>query len=80
MRSAIGRVRGAECRHNLGYWQDGSWWGIGPGAHSFVGDASHGVRWWNVRQPAAYAARLASGQSPAAARELLAPPTAASSG
>ena len=62
---------GAECRHNLGYWRDGSWWGIGPGAHSFVGDAEYGVRWWNVRQPAAYAARLASGRSPAAARELL---------
>ena len=62
---------GAECRHNLGYWRDGSWWGAGPGAHSFVGDRESGVRWWNVRQPAAYAARLASGQSPAAARELL---------
>jgi putative oxygen-independent coproporphyrinogen III oxidase len=62
---------GGECRHNLGYWRDGSWWGIGPGAHSFVGDAKSGVRWWNVRQPAAYAARLASGRSPAAARELL---------
>jgi putative oxygen-independent coproporphyrinogen III oxidase len=62
---------GAECRHNLGYWRDGSWWGIGPGAHSFVGDRASGVRWWNVRQPAAYAARLASGRSPAAARELL---------
>jgi putative oxygen-independent coproporphyrinogen III oxidase len=64
---------GAECRHNLGYWRDGSWWGVGPGAHSFVGDRATGVRWWNVRQPAAYAARLASGQSPAAARELLGP-------
>jgi putative oxygen-independent coproporphyrinogen III oxidase len=62
---------GAECRHNLGYWQDGSWWGVGPGAHSFVGGRDSGVRWWNVRQPAAYAARLASGRSPAAARELL---------
>jgi oxygen-independent coproporphyrinogen-3 oxidase len=62
---------GAECRHNLGYWRDGSWWGVGPGAHSFVGDRQAGVRWWNVRQPAAYAARLASGQSPAAAREVL---------
>ena len=62
---------GAECRHNLGYWRDGSWWGIGPGAHSFVGGQEAGVRWWNVRQPAAYAARLSSGQSPAAARELL---------
>jgi putative oxygen-independent coproporphyrinogen III oxidase len=63
----------AECRHNLGYWRDGTWWGVGPGAHSFVGDRDSGVRWWNVRQPAAYAARLASGQSPAAARELLGP-------
>ena len=62
---------GAECRHNLGYWQDGCWWGIGPGAHSFIGDAAYGVRWWNVRQPAAYAARLAAGYSPAAAREQL---------
>ncbi len=62
---------GAECRHNLGYWQAGSWWGVGPGAHSFVGDDSCGVRWWNVRQPAAYAARLAHGKSPAAARERL---------
>ena len=62
---------GGECRHNLGYWRDGSWWGIGPGAHSFVGDENSGVRWWNVRQPAAYSARLVSGRSPAAAREVL---------
>ncbi len=62
---------GGECRHNLGYWRDGSWWGIGPGAHSFIGDASGGIRWWNVRQPAAYAARLRGDESPAAARELL---------
>ena len=24
----------AACRHNLGYWLDGDWWGLGPGAHS----------------------------------------------
>ena len=24
---------GAECRHNLTYWQGGDWLGIGPGAH-----------------------------------------------
>ena len=55
------------CRHNLGYWRGGDWWGIGPGAHSHVG----GVRWWNVLHPAAYASRLAEGASPAAGRELL---------
>ena len=30
-----------------------------------------GVRWWNVKHPRAYAARLADGESPAAAREVL---------
>ncbi len=58
---------GAECRHNLAYWRGDDWWGAGPGAHAHVG----GVRWWNVRHPAAYAARLAAGESPAQARELL---------
>jgi putative oxygen-independent coproporphyrinogen III oxidase len=57
----------ARCRHNLGYWQGGDWWGAGPGAHSHVG----GVRWWNVKHPARYAAALAEGHSPAAAREIL---------
>jgi putative oxygen-independent coproporphyrinogen III oxidase len=57
------------CRHNLGYWRDGDWWGIGPGAHSHVG----GVRWWNVKHPSAYAARLAAAASPAHAREMLTP-------
>ncbi len=57
----------SRCRHNLLYWRGGDWWGVGPGAHSHVG----GVRWWNVKHPAAYAARLAGGVSPAAARESL---------
>jgi oxygen-independent coproporphyrinogen-3 oxidase len=30
-----------------------------------------GVRWWNVKHPRDYAARLASRRSPAAAREVL---------
>jgi len=57
----------ARCRHNTLYWTGGDWWGFGPGAHSHVG----GTRWWNVRHPTAYAARLAAGQSPAQAREVL---------
>ncbi|KHK98302.1 coproporphyrinogen III oxidase [Microbacterium mangrovi] len=52
-------------RHNLAYWRGTDWWGFGPGAHSHVG----GVRWWNVKHPAAYAQRLAGGLSPAAGRE-----------
>ncbi len=58
---------GGQCAHNLGYWRSDNWWGFGPGAHSHVG----GVRWWNVKRPAAYQAMLAAGESPAAARETL---------
>jgi putative oxygen-independent coproporphyrinogen III oxidase len=54
-------------RHNLAYWTGQDWWGIGPGAHSHVG----GVRWWNVKHPAAYAERLAAGVSPGHGRETL---------
>jgi putative oxygen-independent coproporphyrinogen III oxidase len=61
------RTEADRCRHNLGYWRDGDWWGIGPGAHSHVG----GVRWWNVKHPTAYAERLAASLSPAHAREVL---------
>jgi oxygen-independent coproporphyrinogen-3 oxidase len=57
----------ARCRHNGLYWTSADWWGVGPGAHSHVG----GVRWWNVKHPAAWARRLAAGQSPAQAREVL---------
>ncbi|MGY1729738.1 radical SAM family heme chaperone HemW [Geodermatophilus sp. SYSU D01062] len=59
----------ARCRHNELYWANANWWGTGPGAHSHVG----GVRWWNVKHPAAYAQRLAAGESPAADREVLEP-------
>jgi putative oxygen-independent coproporphyrinogen III oxidase len=61
------RDRAARCRHNELYWTGAHWWGVGPGAHSHVG----GVRWWNVKHPAAYAARMADKASPAAARETL---------
>lgn len=56
----------ARCQHNLGYWDGGDWWGVGPGAHSHVG----GVRWWNVLHPKAWGERAVAGESPAAAREV----------
>ncbi|WP_136056413.1 radical SAM family heme chaperone HemW [Microbacterium sp. K24] len=52
-------------RHNLAYWRGNDWWGFGPGAHSHVA----GLRWWNVKHPAAYAQRLAASESPAAGTE-----------
>jgi putative oxygen-independent coproporphyrinogen III oxidase len=61
------RDESSRCRHNLGYWTGADWWGVGPGAHSHVG----GVRWWNVKHPAAYADRIGAGTSPAAGSEVL---------
>ncbi|GAB2953630.1 radical SAM family heme chaperone HemW [Micromonospora polyrhachis] len=61
------RTPAARCRHNLLYWTGADWWGLGPGAHSHVG----GVRWWNVKHPTTYAARLAEGRSPGHGRETL---------
>jgi oxygen-independent coproporphyrinogen-3 oxidase len=57
----------SRSRHNRLYWTGGDWWGIGPGAHSHIA----GVRWWNVKHPRDYSARLAVEESPAAAREVL---------
>jgi oxygen-independent coproporphyrinogen-3 oxidase len=57
----------ARSRHNIGYWRGGQWWGIGPGAHSHAG----GRRWWNVRHPTDWSARLAAGRAPEEAGETL---------
>jgi oxygen-independent coproporphyrinogen-3 oxidase len=58
---------GGECRHNLGYWDGGEWWGAGPGAHGYTDD----TRWWNVKHPNAYAQSLAEGRLPVADSEIL---------
>lgn len=58
---------GAECRHNLGYWDGGEWWGAGPGAHGYVDD----TRWWNIKHPNAYAQVLTERRLPVADFELL---------
>jgi putative oxygen-independent coproporphyrinogen III oxidase len=63
------RGQAAQSRHNVLYWTSGNWWGVGAGAHSHV----DGVRWWNVRHPTAYTARVADGASPAEGRETLDP-------
>jgi oxygen-independent coproporphyrinogen-3 oxidase len=41
-------------RHNLKYWMDGEWWGVGPGAHS----AWQGSRWRNVSSTDDYIQRI----------------------
>lgn len=60
-----------RCRHNIGYWKSQDWWGIGPGAHSYLGpgigadgEPRAARRWWNVKHPRAYSDRLAHDLSP----------------
>nr|WP_310175778.1 radical SAM family heme chaperone HemW [Enteractinococcus fodinae] len=55
-----------QSQHNLAYWRDQDWWGIGPGAHSHMA----GFRWWNAKHPAAYASRVLENISPAIGHEI----------
>lgn len=45
---------GGECAHNLTYWRDGDYLGLGAGAHGHAG----GVRYQVVKQPRVYIRRL----------------------
>ena len=58
---------GGECRHNIAYWDGSSWWGIGPGAHSYFGSE----RWWNIKHPKSYQERIRSKESPIQEKETL---------
>lgn len=47
---------GYESRHNLGYWRNVDWAGLGPGAHSHyrchaVSSNGHGLRSWDIAHP-----------------------------
>ena len=56
-------------RHNVKYWQGGSWVGFGCGAHSTV----DGVRWKNVAATADYIERVAQHVPPATDEHVLSP-------
>lgn len=45
---------GYECRHNLQYWRNLPYPGLGPGAHGFV----EGVRYWTILSPLRYVKAL----------------------
>lgn len=62
-----GATGSSVCRHNLGYWRNDDWLGIGPGAHSHAGD----VRWWNHKHPARCSASLGQGALPVGGFEVL---------
>jgi len=58
---------GRQSRHNLKYWTDGEWLGLGCGAHS----TRAGVRWRNASSTEAYISAVTGGQSTAVDRRVL---------
>ncbi len=60
---------GHESQHNIAYWKNSNWWGLGPGAHSH----KDGMRWWNIKHPTAYKAALFAGTTVIAESEVLTP-------
>lgn len=51
---------GFECRHNLRYWEGGDFLGLGPSAHSFIGNR----RFANLSDLRVYIAKLSKGERP----------------
>ena len=63
---------GAECAHNLLYWSQGEYQGIGCAAHSHVVKPDGTARrWWNVRTPERYSRLVEEGRTVEAAGEEL---------
>ena len=58
---------GHQCRHNIAYWENKNWWGLGPGAHSHI-DAK---RFWNVKHPTTYKQKVFAGETPVLDSEQL---------
>jgi len=58
---------GRVSRHNVKYWEDGEWLGLGCGAHS----TRRGVRWRNVAATMDYIRRVTDGESLVAERRVL---------
>ncbi|MFM1819205.1 MAG: hypothetical protein RIS61_803, partial [Actinomycetota bacterium] len=56
-----------ECLHNINYWTNQDWLGIGPGAHAHF----DGLRSWMTKHPAAWAQQVDNGQVPVAGSERL---------
>jgi oxygen-independent coproporphyrinogen-3 oxidase len=57
-------LSGCRSRHNSGYWRRDGYLGLGAGAHSFLLDSGHGVRFSNPVDLEAYAQAVKSGCRP----------------
>lgn len=58
---------GRESRHNQLYWQREPYLGLGPGAHSFLGNS----RWANTPSLEDYCWKLAEGKEPVVEKKIL---------
>lgn len=58
---------GGECKHNLNYWHNQDWIGIGPGAHAHI----NGLRTWMLKHPAAWAVQVDQNKEPIDGSEVL---------
>jgi oxygen-independent coproporphyrinogen-3 oxidase len=54
-----------RCQHNLGYWRNYEYLGVGPGAHSWFG----GHRYVDALSPVQWANRIQAGHSPVVSAE-----------
>jgi len=63
---------GFESRHNLVYWNDHNYWGLGVSAHSYKQDAgAHGERFWNTKDIKKYGDQSILPEIPEDQRERL---------
>lgn len=75
-------VPGYESRHNLGYWRNVDWAGLGPGAHShynvvtgydtkYANTGNRGLRSWDITHPRMWGAAINNDTLPWADHELI---------
>ncbi|KAB8286820.1 coproporphyrinogen III oxidase [Bifidobacterium ramosum] len=77
---------GYESRHNLGYWRNVDWAGLGPGAHSHYNHVvnggtdgtaadsheTHGLRSWDIAHPRLWGTAINEGRIPWGGSETIA--------
>ena len=66
---------GYESRHNLGYWKNVDWAGIGPGAHSHYNTRSgfSALRSWDIAHPRLWGTAISEDRVPWAGSEEITP-------
>lgn len=57
-------LEGFESKHNLLYWTDEEYWGLGLSAHSYSKSSKWGTRFWNVNSLDLYARQIETGNHP----------------